>query len=148
MVFRILLLAVLGLSLPAGAQTLDKIRKSGTIALGYIDGAAPFSFVDGNGNPQGYASGQAFLDATTEQSPDCVVLDLHMPGMTGLQLLRKLQSVRPKIPIVIITAHDEPETREQCLAAGACAYLRKPLEDRLLLNAISAAVGQARRPRI
>jgi FixJ family two-component response regulator len=97
---------------------------------------------------EGYASGQAFLDATTEQRPDCVVLDLHMPGMTGLQLLRKLQSVRPKIPIVIITAHDEPETREQCLAAGACAYLRKPLEDRLLLNAISAAVGQARRPRI
>jgi len=97
---------------------------------------------------EGYASGQAFLDASTEHSPDCVVLDLHMPGMTGLQLLRKLQSVRPKIPIVIITAHDEPETREQCLAAGACAYLRKPLEDRLLLNAISAAVGQARRPRI
>jgi FixJ family two-component response regulator len=97
---------------------------------------------------EGYASGQAFLDASAEQCPDCVVLDLHMPGMTGLQLLRKLQSVRPKIPIVIITAHDEPETREQCLAAGACAYLRKPLEDRLLLNAISAAVGQARRPRI
>ena len=55
MVLRILLLAVLGLSLPAGAQTLDKIRKSGTITLGYIDGAAPFSFVDGNGNPQGYS---------------------------------------------------------------------------------------------
>jgi len=54
-VFRILLLAVLGLSLPAGAQTLDKIRKSGTISLGYIDGAAPFSFTDGNGNPQGYS---------------------------------------------------------------------------------------------
>jgi ABC-type amino acid transport substrate-binding protein len=54
-VFRILLLAVLGLSLPAGAQTLDKIRKSGTLTLGYIDGAAPFSFTDGNGNPQGYS---------------------------------------------------------------------------------------------
>ena len=55
MFFRIFLLALLGLSLPAGAQTLDKIRKSGTITLGYIDGAAPFSFVDGNGNPQGYS---------------------------------------------------------------------------------------------
>ena len=55
MLIRLLLLAVLGLSLPAAAQTLDKIRKSGVITLGYIDGAAPFSFADGNGQPQGYS---------------------------------------------------------------------------------------------
>jgi FixJ family two-component response regulator len=93
---------------------------------------------------EGYASGQDFLDAAAGQRPDCVVLDLHMPGMSGLQVLRKLQAVTPRLPTVIITAHDEAETREQCLAAGACAYLRKPLEDRLLLNAISAAM----RPRV
>jgi glutamate/aspartate transport system substrate-binding protein len=52
---RFLLLAALALSLPAGAQTLDKIRKSGTVTLGYIDGAAPFSYTDGNGQPQGYS---------------------------------------------------------------------------------------------
>jgi len=52
---RLLLLAVLGLSLPAAAQTLDKIRKAGVITLGYIDGAAPFSYADGNGQPQGYS---------------------------------------------------------------------------------------------
>jgi len=52
---RFLFLAALGLSLPAAAQTLDKIRKSGVITLGYIDGAAPFSFADGNGQPQGYS---------------------------------------------------------------------------------------------
>ena len=95
-----------------------------------------------------YASGQEFLDTAAQRQPDCVVLDLHMPGMSGLQALRKLQAAGRSLPIVIITAHDEPATREQCLAAGACAYLRKPLEDRLLLNAISAAVGAvARRPR-
>jgi len=52
---RVLFLALLGLSLPAGAQTLDKIRKSGVITLGYIDGAAPFSYTDGNNQPQGYS---------------------------------------------------------------------------------------------
>lgn len=55
MLFRFLLLALLGLALPVSAQTLDKIRKSGVITLGYIDGAAPFSYADGNGQPQGYS---------------------------------------------------------------------------------------------
>ena len=88
----------------------------------------------------GYANGQEFLNAAAERRPDCVVLDLHMPGMSGLQVLRKLKAIGLLLPIVVITAHDEPETREQCLSTGARAYLRKPLEDRLLLNAISAAM--------
>jgi FixJ family two-component response regulator len=88
-----------------------------------------------------YASGQEFLDAAAQRQPDCVVLDLHMPGMSGLQALRKLKAAGRALPIVIITAHDEPATREQCLAAGASAFLRKPLDERLLLNAISAALS-------
>jgi FixJ family two-component response regulator len=88
----------------------------------------------------GYANGQEFLTAAAERRPDCVVLDLHMPGMSGLQVLRKLKATGLLLPIVVITAHDEAETREQCLSTGARAYLRKPLEDRLLLNAISAAM--------
>jgi DNA-binding response OmpR family regulator len=47
------------------------------------------------------------------------------------------------VPVVVITAHDTPETREECLLSGAAAYLRKPLDDRLLLNAISAALSKA-----
>ncbi len=89
---------------------------------------------------ESYANGQEFLDAAAEHRPDCVVLDLHMPGMSGLQVLRKLKDAGQRLSIVVITAHDEPETRERCIDAGACAYLRKPLEDRLLLNAISAAM--------
>ena len=89
---------------------------------------------------ESYASGQEFLDAAAALRPDCVVLDLHMPGMSGLQVLRKLKAAGQRLSIVVITAHDEPETRERCIDAGACAYLRKPLEDRLLLNAISAAM--------
>jgi FixJ family two-component response regulator len=94
----------------------------------------------------GYANGQEFLTAAAERRPDCVVLDLHMPGMSGLQVLRKLKAIGLLLPIVVITAHDEPETREQCLNSGARAYLRKPLEDRLLLNAISAAMRPAGAP--
>ena len=89
---------------------------------------------------ESYANGQEFLDAAAEHRPDCVVLDLHMPGMSGLQVLRKLKAAGQRLSIVVITAHDEPETRERCIDAGACAYLRKPLEDRLLLNAISVAM--------
>lgn len=90
-----------------------------------------------------YASGREFLERAAQRRPDCLVLDLHMPGTSGLQLLRQINAGGEPMAIVIITAHDTPETREQCLAAGARAYLRKPLDDRLLFNAISAAIGAA-----
>jgi FixJ family two-component response regulator len=92
---------------------------------------------------EGYASGKDFLEASAQREPDCVVIDLHMPAMSGLQVLRALQAARRSIPIVIITAHDAPETREQCIAAGAAAYLRKPLDEHVLLGTISAAVTAA-----
>jgi len=90
---------------------------------------------------ESYASGQAFLEAAALREPDCVLLDLHMPRMSGLQVLRALQAARRALPIIVITAHDAPETREQCLAAGASAFLRKPLEEHELLDTITAALG-------
>ena len=92
---------------------------------------------------EGYASGQAFLDEAATRRPDCVLLDLHMPSMSGQQLLGHIRRMAGRPPVVVITAHDTPETRDQCLAAGAAAYLRKPLDDRLLLNAISAALSKS-----
>lgn len=89
---------------------------------------------------ESFASGKDFLEAAALREPDCVLLDLHMPRMTGLQVLRAVQIGRRTLPIVIITAHDAPETREQCLAAGATAYLRKPLEEHELIDTITAAV--------
>ena len=91
----------------------------------------------------GYASGADFLAAAAARPADCVVLDLHMPKMSGLQLLQQIRRMSPRPPVLVITAHDTPETREACLAAGAAAYLRKPLDDRLLLNAISAALSRS-----
>jgi CheY-like chemotaxis protein len=94
---------------------------------------------------ESYASGKEFLEAIVLRRPDCVVLDLHMPGMSGLEVLRELRDGRAPLPAVVITAYEEPETREQCLAAGAAAYLRKPLDERLLLNAISPTVKRTPR---
>ena len=92
---------------------------------------------------EGYASGQDFLAA--ERRPDCVVLDLHMPVMSGQALLRQIRRMSTRLPVVVITAHDTAETRDECIAAGAAAYLRKPLDDRLLLNAISVALAKSPR---
>ena len=89
---------------------------------------------------EAYATGEEFLSAAGQKRPDCLVLDLHMPGMSGLQVLRKLKATAEWLPVVMITADDEPETRKQCMNAGADAYLRKPLQDGLLLTAISLAM--------
>lgn len=90
-----------------------------------------------------YPGGKEFLAATAERAPDCVVLDLHMPGMSGLQVLQALKAAHRVLPTVIITAHDTPEMSEQCAAAGVSAYLRKPLDERVLLNSISSSLARA-----
>lgn len=83
-----------------------------------------------------YASAQEFLSSWRSDPPGCVVLDLQMPGLNGLELMQCLTQLGAKLPIIIITAHDAPEMRANCLQAGAVAYLRKPLDDRILLDAI------------
>jgi len=87
-----------------------------------------------------FASGQAFLDSIGTSRPDCLILDLHMPGLGGLQVLEQLKSCRPPLPTIVITGHDEPENQMRCLAGGAAACLRKPLDDELLLQTIDQAV--------
>ncbi|PYN34411.1 MAG: response regulator [Candidatus Rokuibacteriota bacterium] len=89
-----------------------------------------------------YASGQEFLDSLRGRRPDCLVLDLQMPGLTGLEVQRILIGAGVRFPTIIITAHDEPETRARCLAAGVAAYLCKPLHDEMLLEAIAEVMGR------
>jgi FixJ family two-component response regulator len=88
-----------------------------------------------------FASGREFLDSLPSGRPDCLVLDLHMPGMNGLDVQRHLTQEGLRVPVVVITGHDEPQIRAQCLSAGAAAYLRKPLDDEALLDAIHRAAG-------
>jgi FixJ family two-component response regulator len=91
-----------------------------------------------------FGSGQEFLDSLPAAVPDCLVLDLQMPGMNGLALQRELAQAGTRLPTVIITGHDEPGMEARCLAAGAGAYLRKPLDERTLLAAIEDAIQASR----
>ncbi|HEY8509102.1 MAG TPA: response regulator [Steroidobacteraceae bacterium] len=90
---------------------------------------------------EGFASGQTFLSSLAVRRPDCLVLDLHMAGLTGRDVQRQLAAQQIHIPVIIITAHDEPLLQEQCLNDGAVAYLRKPLRGDILLRSIHAAIG-------
>ncbi|HWA50236.1 MAG TPA: response regulator [Dongiaceae bacterium] len=92
-----------------------------------------------------YGSGQEFLDALGAAKPDCLVLDLQMPEMNGLELQLHLAETGIRLPVVVITGHDEPGMRAQCMAAGASTYLRKPLDDQVLLEAIRRAIAAAPR---
>lgn len=89
------------------------------------------------------ASGEELMAATVD-APDCVVLDLHMPGLSGFDVQARLAEVRPALPVVVITGHDTPESRARALGQGAAAYLCKPVDDEALLAAIDGAIGAGR----
>jgi FixJ family two-component response regulator len=86
-----------------------------------------------------YLSAPQFLASLAEGLPDCLIADLQMPEMTGLELQQNLARKGIRIPTIIITAHDEAGMRERCTMAGAIAYLPKPVQDASLFAAIEAA---------
>lgn len=89
---------------------------------------------------RGFPSARELLSGLSDGLPDCMIVDLQMPNMTGLELQHDLARTGIKIPTIVITAHDEPGTRERCIAAGAAAYLLKPIRKVALLTAISMAI--------
>jgi FixJ family two-component response regulator len=91
--------------------------------------------------PKAYLSGPQFLASLPETLPDCLIADLQMPEMTGLELLQNLIGRDVRIPTIIITAHDEPGTCDRCKSVGAVAYLSKPVQDTALFAAITAALS-------
>ena len=83
-----------------------------------------------------FDSAQNFLDSYQDDEAACLVLDVRMPKMSGLDLQKRLIESGSKVPIIFITAHEDLESREQAMNAGAIAFLRKPFEEQLLLEAI------------
>jgi FixJ family two-component response regulator len=87
-----------------------------------------------------FLSGQAFLKSLADGPPDCVVLDFHMPELTGLDVLHALRRTGSRLPVIVITGRHDLASEAKCKAAGALAYLPKPIGNKVLLEAIGEAV--------
>src|SRR5215470_6609468 len=91
-----------------------------------------------------FDSAEAFLESTSRDGTGCLVLDLRMEGMDGLELLRHLTLAGTPIPTVILTAHGDEELCDRALQAGAIAFLTKPFHADVLLDAVKMAMGRER----
>ena len=87
-----------------------------------------------------FASAEEFLDSDRLRYTDCLILDVRLPGMNGLDLQRHLASSHSEIPIIFITSYEDDELRARALNAGALDYFLKPFNDEDLLDAIEAAL--------
>lgn len=86
-----------------------------------------------------FLSAEAFLDSGRQHDTACLIADIRMPGMSGLDLQATLNSQNCKIPIIFITAHGDAKMRMNALRAGAVEFLAKPFDDEALLEHITAA---------
>jgi FixJ family two-component response regulator len=89
---------------------------------------------------QGFPSAEAFLSSAHARDTACLILDVRMPGMNGLDLQRKIVAANWQIPIIFITSHADDDARARALEAGAVGFLYKPFRDDELLNAIEAVL--------
>ncbi len=88
----------------------------------------------------GFESAESLLKSGQLHQTSCLIVDVQMPGMNGLQLQSHLAALGCKIPIIFITAYDNKESRQQAMQAGAAAFLSKPFNDELLLETIRATL--------
>lgn len=86
-----------------------------------------------------FESAEEYLQQSASESQSCLVLDLHLRGMNGLELLEMLKEKDRSVPTVVITAHDEDSVREQVLKTGA-GFLVKPIKERALMEAVLQAL--------
>jgi FixJ family two-component response regulator len=94
--------------------------------------------------PETFASAQEFLDYPRVHVPNCLVLDVSLPGLTGLDLQNLVAGERADMPIIFITGHGDVPMTVQAMKAGAVEFLTKPFKDDVLLTAIRAALERSR----
>jgi FixJ family two-component response regulator len=89
---------------------------------------------------QGFPSAEALLSSNQLHDTACLILDVRLPGMNGLELQRRIDAAKWRIPIIFITSHADGDARARALEAGAVDYLFKPFREEQLLDAIDAAL--------
>jgi len=87
-----------------------------------------------------FASAEDFLDSDSRMQTDCAILDVRLPGISGPELQQKLAADGQSIPVIIITAQGDDKTQDEALAAGAIAFLKKPVREEILLAALESAL--------
>jgi two-component system response regulator FixJ len=93
-------------------------------------------------NVKTFVSAQDFLNADLQKGPGCLILDVRMPGMSGLDLQEKLASAKIPLPIIFVTGHGTVPMSVRAMKAGAVDFLQKPFEEQDLLDAINRAINQ------
>jgi len=91
-----------------------------------------------------FASGTAFLQSISDHEPDCVLLDVHMPDVSGFEIQGALAVAHAKVAVIVVTGLYSPESRARALGLGAKSYLCKPVDGETLFAAIDAALADAR----
>jgi FixJ family two-component response regulator len=109
----------------------DKLTSEATAELIKIFGLSALVF----------DSAEAFLNSNGPLLTSCLILDVQMPGINGLQLQRKLKSAGHQIPVIFVTAFPDESLRKAALKAGAICYMKKPFNPANLMNCIRAAIG-------
>jgi len=90
---------------------------------------------------QEFASAEEFLESGQRHQTACLIADIRMPGISGLELQAKLNADRCRIPIIFITAHGDEKMRMQAMRGGAVEFLAKPFDDEALLDSVRAALN-------
>jgi FixJ family two-component response regulator len=90
-----------------------------------------------------FSSAEEFLQSGTLASTSCVIADVRMPGMDGIELQRRVRVERPELPIIFVSAHYDDDVRRRALEGGAVEFLQKPLDPVNLLTTIGRALNRA-----
>ena len=93
-----------------------------------------------------FGSGQEVMNVLPAEKPDCIILDVVMPGLSGLEVQQQLNSAGYEVPLIFISAAEAPSVSEQALRSGAVAFLGKPFSDEILLQALLKATGETTAP--
>ena len=88
-----------------------------------------------------FASAEALIESGSAQTATCLLLDIHLDGISGIELQRRLAASGSKCPVIFMTANDDEATHNEAVDAGCIAYLRKPFATQVLLDAIGKAAA-------